>query len=221
MGRNFEKQHNQRRINLTKVKQCTEAPPNFQVAKVRVRVYVCAKAKCGETFKCETYARKVTNVCFRGSVEYRQVDLTVWNHNTLPSTVTLDPLECKTLSDKSIEFIANYRTTFNITNTYAFGISLLPREVRTFETPFNVYKRNTMYAAIGTFTFISVDKTGTQETRKIPLGNCLAHQFEVYLVTWRYNVSKVKLAYDDTANVMIQDRHILPCYFVDGFCGSS
>ena len=28
-------------------------------------------------------------------MKYRGVDRTVWNHNTLPLPVTLDPLECK------------------------------------------------------------------------------------------------------------------------------
>ena len=34
-------------------------------------------------------------ICFRGSIKHRRVDRTVWNHNTMPLPVTLDPLECK------------------------------------------------------------------------------------------------------------------------------
>ena len=41
--------------------------------------------------------KKERKVCFQGSVKYRRVDRTVWNHNTLPLPVTLEPFECKTL----------------------------------------------------------------------------------------------------------------------------
>ena len=41
---------------------------------------------------------KKRNLCFQGSVEYRRVDRTVWNHYTLPLPVTLDPLECKNIN---------------------------------------------------------------------------------------------------------------------------
>ena len=34
---------------------------------------------------------------FQGSVEYRRVDRTVWNHNTMPLPLRLDPLECKNI----------------------------------------------------------------------------------------------------------------------------
>ena len=41
--------------------------------------------------------RKKEKTCFQGSVKYRRVDRTVWNHNTIPLPVTLDPLECKNI----------------------------------------------------------------------------------------------------------------------------
>ena len=41
--------------------------------------------------------KKERKICFQGSVKYRRVDRTVWNHNTLPLPVTLDPLECKNI----------------------------------------------------------------------------------------------------------------------------
>ena len=63
--------------------------------KVKVRVYVRARAKRAKAFKCEAYAKKKRNICFQGSVKYRRVDGTVWNHNTLPLLITLGPLECK------------------------------------------------------------------------------------------------------------------------------
>ena len=86
-----------RQFNLLHVKPCTEAPSNIQHAKVRARVYVRAKAKRAKVFKCEAYPKKERNICFQGSVKYRRVDRTVWNHNTLPLPITLDPLECKNL----------------------------------------------------------------------------------------------------------------------------
>ena len=91
------KQHNLRQCNLLNVKQCTEAPFDIQHASVKARVYVRAKAKRIKAFKCVAYAKKERKICFQGSVKYRRVDRTVWNHNTLPLPVTLDPLECKNI----------------------------------------------------------------------------------------------------------------------------
>ena len=52
-----------------------------------------------------------------------------------------------------------------------------------------------------------------------PHHNCPAHhQFEVYLVSWRLEVSGKELTCDDTEKVMIIDGHNLPCYFEDDFC---
>ena len=90
-----EKQHNLRQFILSKVKPCIEAPSNVQHAKVCARVYVRAKAKRVKAFKCEAYAKQERKICFQGSVKNRRVDRTVWNHNTLPLPITLDPLECK------------------------------------------------------------------------------------------------------------------------------
>ena len=92
-----EKQHNLRQFNLLNVKQCTDAPSNIQHANIQARVYVRAKANFIRAFKCEAYAKKERKVCFQGNVKYRRVDRTVWNHNTMPLPITLDPLECKNL----------------------------------------------------------------------------------------------------------------------------
>ena len=89
------KQQNLRQFDLLNVKQCTEAPSDIKHASVKARVYVRAKAKRIKAFKCVAYAKKERKICFQGSVKYRRVDRTVWNHNTLPLPVTLDPLECK------------------------------------------------------------------------------------------------------------------------------
>ena len=91
------KQHNLRQYKLLNVKQCTEAPSDVKHADVKARVYVRAKAKRITAFKCVAYAQRDKKNCFQGSVKYRCVDRTVWNHNTLPLPVTLDPLECKNI----------------------------------------------------------------------------------------------------------------------------
>ena len=88
------KQNNLRKFNLLNVKQCTEAPSDIQHASVEARVYVRAKAKRIKAFKCVAYPKEERKICFQGSVKYRRVDRTVWNHETLPLPVTLDPLEC-------------------------------------------------------------------------------------------------------------------------------
>ena len=88
-----EKQHNliQRQFTLINVKQCTEAPSNIQNANVKARVYLRAKTYC------VAFAKKERKICFQGSVKYRRVDRTAWNHNLMPLPVTLDPLECKNI----------------------------------------------------------------------------------------------------------------------------
>ena len=92
---NCTKQHKQ--SNLLIVKQCTEAPSNIQLVNGKARVYVRAKAKPDEAFKCELFAKNEQKTCFQGSVELRRVDRTVWNYNTMPLHVTLVPAERKHL----------------------------------------------------------------------------------------------------------------------------
>ena len=91
------KQHSLRQFNLLNEKRCTEALSDIKQATVKDRVYVRAKAKRIKAFKCVAYAKKERKICFQGSVKYRRVDRTVWNHNTLPLPVTLDTLECKNI----------------------------------------------------------------------------------------------------------------------------
>ena len=113
------KQHKLRQFNLLNMKQCTEVPSDFKHASVKARVYVRAKAKRIKAFKCVAYAKKERKICFQGYVKYRRVDRTVWNHNTLPLPVTLDPLECKSIirhlngtNDKILNL--HYKKTFTL-----------------------------------------------------------------------------------------------------------
>ena len=62
------KQHNLRQFNLLNVKQCTEAPSDNKHASVKARVYVRAKTKRINAFKCVAYAKKERKICFQGSV---------------------------------------------------------------------------------------------------------------------------------------------------------
>ena len=120
------KQHNLRQFNLPNVKQCTEAPSDIKHASVKTRVYVRAKAKRIKAFKCVAYAKKERKICFQGSVKYRRVDRTVWNHNTLPLPVTLDPVECKNIirhlngtNDKILNNLY-YNKTFTLLEDHYF-----------------------------------------------------------------------------------------------------
>ena len=121
-----EKQHNLRQFNLPNVKQCTEAPSNIQHANIQAQVYVRAKTKRIRAFKCEAYAKKEQKNCFQGYVKYRRVDRTVWNHNTMPLPITLDPLGCKNLirhlngTDKKIFNNLNYNETFTLLEDHYF-----------------------------------------------------------------------------------------------------
>ena len=212
------KQHNLRQFNQLNVKQCTEAPSDIKHASVKARVYVRAKAKRIKAFKCVAYAKKERKICFQGSVKYRRVEITVWNHNTLPLPVTLDPVECKNIirhlngtNDKILNNL-QYNKTFTLLEDHYFQ-----ERLEQYQTPFTVYKLNKMYS--GTFTFMPVDKNWIYDPTQNPYHNCPArHQFEVNLVSWRLKISEVELTYDDTSTDMIIDGHTLPCYFADGFC---
>ena len=118
-------------------KQSTEAPPNIQHASVKARVYVRAKAKRIKAYKCVAYAKKERKICFQGSVKYRRVDRTVWNHNTMPLPVTLDHLECKNIirhlngTNKNIIKQLTLQQNF-----YTFRRQLLSRTFGTFSNSF-------------------------------------------------------------------------------------
>ena len=200
------------------MKQCTEAPSDIQHASVKARVYVRAKAKRTKAFKCVAYAKKERKIWFQGSVKYRRVDRTVWNHNTLPLPVTLDPSECKNIighlkgTNNKILSNLHYNKTFTLLEDHYFQ-----ERLENYQILFTVYQLNKMYT--GTFTFLPADENWIYDPTQNPYHNCPAHhQYEVNLVSCRLEISEVELTYDDTANVMIIDGHTLPCYFADGFC---
>ena len=173
-----------RQFNLLNVKQCTAAPSNIQHATVRTRVYVKAKAKRVRAFKCEA-CDKERKVCFQGNVKYRRDDRTVWNHNTMPLPITLDPLECKNLmrhpngTDNEILNSLNYNKTFTLLEDHYFQ-----KQLERFQTPFTVYQFNKMYT--GTFTYMPADKNWIYHPLRNHHHNCPAHhQLEVKLVSWR------------------------------------
>ena len=131
------KQHNLRQFILLKVKQCTEAPSDIKHASVKARVYVRAKAKRIKAFKCVAYAKKERKICFQCSVKYRRVDRTVWNHNTLPLPVILDPVECKNIirhlngtNDKILNNL-HYKKTFTLLEDHYFQ-----ERLEQYQTPF-------------------------------------------------------------------------------------
>ena len=140
------KQSNLRQFNLLNVKQCTEAPSDIKHESVKARVYVRAKVKRIKAFKCVAYAKKERKICFQGSVKYRRVDRTVWNHNTLPLPVTLDPLECKNiirhLNGTKYQILNNlhYNKTFTLLEDHYFQ-----ERLEQYQTPFTVCQLNKMY----------------------------------------------------------------------------
>ena len=134
---------------------------------------------------CCLCKKKERKICFQGSVKYRRVDRTVWNHNTLPRPVTLDPLECKNIirhlngtNDKILNNL-QYNKTFTLLEDHYFQ-----ERLEHYQTPFTVYQLNKMYSV--TFTFIPADKNWIYDPTQNPYHNCPArHQFEVNLVCWR------------------------------------
>ena len=165
------KQHNLRQFNLLSVKQCTEAPSDNKHASVKARVYVRAKAKRIKAFKCVAYAKKERKICFQGSVKYRRVDRTVWNHNTLPLPVTLDPVECKNIirhlngtNDKILNNL-HYNKTFTLLEDHYFQ-----ERLEQYQTPCTVYQLNKKFT--GTFTFMPADKNWIYDPTQNPYYNC-------------------------------------------------
>ena len=115
--------------------------------------------------------KKERKICFQGSVKYRRVDRTVWNHNTLPLPVTLDPAECKNIirhlngtNDKILNNL-QYNKTFILLEDHYFQEGL-----EQYQTLFTVYQLNKMYT--GTFTFMPADKNWIYDPTKNPYHNC-------------------------------------------------
>ena len=54
--------------------------PILHYANIILITIVRAKTKRIKAFKCVAYAKKERKICFQGSVKYRRVDRTVWNH---------------------------------------------------------------------------------------------------------------------------------------------
>ena len=123
-----EKQHVLRQFNLSNVKQCTEAPSNIQLqhASVKARAYETAKTKRIKAHICVAYAKKERKLCFQGSGKNRRVDRTVWNHNTMPLPVTLDPPESKNIvsslngTNNKILNNLHYNKTFTLLEDHNF-----------------------------------------------------------------------------------------------------
>ena len=126
--------------------------------------------------------KKERKICFQVSVKYRRVDRMLWNHNTLPLPVTLDPLECKNIirhlngtNDKILNNL-QYNKTFTLLEDLYF-----PERLEQYQTPFTVYHLNKMYT--GTFTFMPADKKRIYDPNQNPFHNCPAHhQFKDNLV---------------------------------------
>ena len=189
------------------MKQCTEVLSNTQHTSVKARVYVRAKAKRIKAYNCVTYAKKERKICFQGSLKNRRVDRTVWNHNTMPPPLTLDPLQCRNFirhlncANNTTLNNLHYKQTFTLLDDHYF-------------------QERKAVLSTGTFIFFSpADEDWINDPTKNPYHNCPAHhQFEVNLVSWRLEMSEIELTYDDTENVMIIDEHTLSSYFADGFC---
>ena len=90
---------------------------------------------------------KKRKISSQGCVKYRRFDRTVWNHNTMPLLVSLDPLECK----NTIIHNLHYNKTFTLLEDHYFQ-----ERLEQFQTPFTVYKLNKI--STGFFTFLPADK---------------------------------------------------------------
>ena len=99
-----------------------------------------------KAYICVVYAKKERKICFQGSVNIRRVDRTVWNHNTMPLPVTLDPLECKSIiehltgTNNKILNNLHYKNTFTLLEDHYFQ-----KRLQQYQTPFTVYQLNKMY----------------------------------------------------------------------------
>ena len=98
------------------------------------------------------FMQKRKKNCSKGSVKYRRVDRTVWNHNPMALPVTLDPLECKILIIKHLNGTNNktlekllYNKTFTLLD-HCFRGRLEQKQ-----TLFTVHQINKMYTGTSPF----------------------------------------------------------------------
>ena len=120
--------------------------------------------------ECVAYAKKERKICFQGSVGNCRVDRTVWNHNTLPLPVTLDPLEYKNIirhlngTNNKILNNLHYNKTSTLLEDHYFQ-----ERLEQYRTPFTVYQLNKMYT--GTFKFLPADKNLMYDPTRNPALN--------------------------------------------------
>ena len=186
------KHHNLRQFKLLKVNNALKHLQTLNTQVLKPELMVGPKLNALTLLSVSLMLKKERKIRFQGSVKNRRLNRTVWNHNTLPLHVTLDPSEAKN----------NIRHLNGTTNKILKNLH---------------YNKTCMYT--GTFTFMPAYKNCIYDPTRNPYHNCPAHhQFEVNLVSWRLEISEVELTYDDTANGMIIYGHTLPCHFADGFC---
>ena len=76
---------------------CKQAPSDIQHTKTQATVYVRAKAKRINAFKCEAYIKTEKVWCSQTFTSSRRYDRLQWGQNTLELPKILDPIECKNM----------------------------------------------------------------------------------------------------------------------------
>ena len=91
------KQKNLRQFSLLNVEPYEQAPSDIQHTKTQATVYVRAKAKSINAFKCEAYMKTEKVWCSQTFSSSRRYYRLQGEQNTLELQKILDPIECKNM----------------------------------------------------------------------------------------------------------------------------
>ena len=212
------KQNNLRQFSLLNVEPCKQAPSDTQHTKTQATVYVGAKAKRIEAFKCEAYIKTEKVWCSQTFSSSRRYDHLQWGQNTLELLKVLDPIECKNMIRCLNATDSNELNNYNIQSSFSFfDDSDYQNKIERVQQPFRVNKLNAWH--IGTFVY--------DEHYRDCLVNFTQNHYSRYrsdkehLITrqsWKLRITNAEITYDNKNNQIIHDGYILPCYHSDGFC---
>ena len=209
------KQNILRQFSLLNVEPCEQAPSNIQHTRTQATVYVRAKAKRINAFKCEAYVKTEKVWCSQTFSSSRRYDRLQWGQNTLELRKTLDPIECKNIigylnATDSIEL-----NNYNIQNSFSFfDDSDYQKKIEQVQHLFRIAKLNAW--RMGTFVYDENYPDWIVNFTQNAYSRCRSDR--EHLITrksWKPRIPNAEITYDDKNNQMIHDGYILPCYHSD------
>ena len=211
------KQNNLGQSSLLNVEPCKQAPSDIQHTKTQATVYVRAKAKRINTFKCEAYTKTEKFWCSQAFSSNRRYDRLQWEQNTLELPKILDPIECKNMIRYLNATDSKELNNYNIESSFLFfDDSDYQNKIEQVQQPFRVRRLNAWH--IGKFVFDEHYPDWIVNFTQNTYSRCRSDR--EHLITrksWKLRITNAEITYDKN-NQMIHDGYMLPCYHSDGFC---